>query len=440
MGTDLSMLPKPDYSKFYLADTVLSLVKSGKVQESVLDDKVRRILQVMFKTKMFEDRPKKSVNTKEHQVIALKVAEEGIVLLKNEGLLPLSKQSVKSIAIIGANADRKHAGAGGSSQVNAKYEITPLAGLKKIAGDEIKINYVPGYVISKDQKPDPKLIAEAVKAASAAERVVYVGGWIHGFSDSWNDNAYDTEGKDKPSLQLPFGQDELLQAVLRANPNTVVVLMGGGPTDMSAWADKTKAIVQAWYPGMEGGNALANILFGSINPTGKLPMTFPKKLEDSPAHALGDYPGVDGEQTYKDDIYVGYRYFDTRKVEPLFCFGHGLSYTTFEFRSLAATLNGKTVTVKLTVKNTGSSAGGEVVQVYVSDETASVERPEKELKGFKKIFLNAGESKEVEIVLTEDAFKFYDETKKDWFLEPGKFIIKAGSSSRDIKQTTEIVL
>lgn len=437
MGTDLGLGPNPDYGKYFMGDTVISLVRTGKVDEKLLDEKVRRILRIMYKTKMFGKRQEGAFNTKEHQATALKVAEEGIVLLKNDKILPL-KKDVKTIAVIGANAERKHAGAGGSSQVNAKYEVTPLAGLKKLLGEEVNIRYAPGYEISKDATANPKLIQEAVKAAKGADVVIYVGGWIHGFSDAWNDNWFDSEGVDKPNITLPFGQEELLKAVQTANANNVVVLFGGAATDMTSWEGQAKAILQAWYPGMEGGTALAKILFGEVNPSGKLPMTFPKKLSDSPAHALGTYPGENGKVEYKEGVLVGYRWYDTKKIEPLFPFGHGLSYTTFAYENLAVTKQGNQVIVKLAIKNTGDAAGAEVVQVYVKDDSASVERPEKELKAFSKIFLKPGESQAVEFTLNEDAFQYYDEDKKQWALEPGKFTILAGSSSNDIRVTGEV--
>lgn len=439
MGTDLGMLPNPDYNKFYMANAAIEMVNTEQVAEGVIDDKVARVLNIMQKTKMFGDRKAGSVNTKEHQDAALKIAEEGIVLLKNSGALPLDKQKVKSIAVIGANADRKHAGAGGSSQVNAKYEITALKGLQNHAGS-VSISYAPGYEIAKDKGSNPALIEEAVKAASSAEVVIYVGGWIHGWSDAWNDNAYDAESLDKPSLTLPFGQDELIQSILKVNPNTIVVLMGGGAADMTKWNDKAKAILQAWYPGMEGGNALAKILFGEVNPSGKLPMTFPKKLTDVSAHAIGEYPGKDGKVIYKDDVFVGYRYFDTQKIQPLYAFGHGLSYTSFEYSKPEVTKNGESVSLKMKIKNTGTHTGGEVVQAYVKDVQSSVSRPEKELKAFRKVFLNAGEEKEIELVFVKEAFQFFDESQMQWVMEPGKFIIQVGSSSRDIRQTAEVEL
>ena len=438
MGTDL--IVGPHYTKFFMSDTLISLVKAGKVETTLVDDKVRRVLRIMFKTKMFGKRTPSEINTSAHQQTALKVAEEGIVLLKNDNILPLKKDKIKTIAVIGANGNLKHAGAGGSSQVNAKYEVTALEGITKLAGSNIKVTYAKGYKIVKGGGADAALIKEAVKIAAAADIVVYAGGWIHGYSDAWNDNAYDSEDQDKPNMNLPFGQDELILAVLKANPNTIVVLNSGAATDMQAWSSQTKGIIQAWYAGMEGGTALAKILFGETNPSGKLPMTFPKKLEDSPAHAIGEYPGKDMVVHYNEGLLVGYRYYDTKKVEPFFAFGHGLSYTAFSFEKMKATAIGKTVTVTLTIKNTGAVAGADVVQLYVKDDESKVERPEKELKAFEKIFLQPGESKEVTIQLPESAFQYYDDIKKSWTMDAGTFTILAGSSSRDIKQTSSVSL
>lgn len=438
MGTDLALGPNPDYGKYFMGDTVVTLVKTEKVDQKLIDEKVRRILGVMHKTKMFSDRKKGEYNTRKHQETARRVAEEGIVLLKNDNILPLAKDKIRTIAVIGANAERKHAGAGGSSQVNAKYEITALEGIRNVAGNEIKITYAPGYEIAKDARPNSALIAEATKAASAADVVIYVGGWIHGFSDAWNDNAFDSESVDKPSMNLPFGQDQLIQSIQKANPNMIVVLYGGAATDMSAWHAKSKGIIQAWYPGMEGGNALAGILFGSVNPSGKLPMTFPMKLQDSPAHAIGEYPGSNGVVRYNEGLLVGYRYFDTRKVKPLFPFGHGLSYTTFAMEDLNVQRNDSTVLVKVKVTNSGKVAGAEVVQLYVKDEVSSLPRPEKELKAFAKVFLEPGSSKEIELKLGPDAFRYYDDKKKAWVLEPGKFTLLVGNSSANTPLKGEV--
>ncbi|QKG58854.1 glycoside hydrolase family 3 C-terminal domain-containing protein [Hymenobacter sp. BRD128] len=434
------------YDRFYLADPALAALKKDPTLVPLLDDKVRRILRVLYATHQLgpTKRQPGAYNTKEHQATALKVAEEGIVLLKNEGNLLPFKKSVKTVAVIGANAERMNAMGGGSGQIKAKYEVSALQGIKNELGSGVNVSYTPGYTIARGQKADPQLIQQAVAAAKAADVVIYVGGSIHGYDyTKWSDNAYDAEGTDKPDMNLPFGQDELVQAVLAANPRTAVVLLGGGPIDVSAWASQAKGIVEAWYPGMEGGNALAHILFGDVNPSGKLPFTFPVKLEDSPAMKLGEYPSTPGnplKQTYKDDIYVGYRYFDTYKVAPQFAFGHGLSYTTFKYGALTVSPGKESATVKLTVTNSGPVAGAEVVQLYVKPGQTAVKRPEKELKAFEKVFLKPGETKTVTLALPAESFKYYDEAKNDWVLAPGKFDLLVGSSSRDIRQTGSVSL
>ncbi|MDO7886453.1 glycoside hydrolase family 3 C-terminal domain-containing protein [Hymenobacter cheonanensis] len=434
------------YDRFFLADPALAAIKKDPTLLPVLDDKVRRILRVMYATHQLgpAKRQPGAYNTKEHQATALKVAEEGIVLLKNEGNLLPFKKSVKTVAVIGANAERMNSMGGGSGQIKAKYEISALQGIKNELGSQVAVTYSPGYTIARDHKADPQLIQQAVAAAKAADVVIYVGGSTHGYDyTKWSDNAYDAEGVDKPDMNLPFGQDELVQAVLAANPRTAVVLLGGGPIDVSAWVSQAKGIVEAWYPGMEGGNALAHILFGDVNPSGKLPFTFPVKLEDSPAMKLGEYPSTPGnplKQTYKDDIYVGYRYFDTYNVAPQFAFGHGLSYTTFKYGALTVTPGRQSATVKLTVTNSGPVAGAEVVQLYVKPGQTAVKRPEKELKAFEKVFLKPGETKTITLALPAESFKYYDEAKKDWVLAPGKFDLLVGSSSRDIRQTGSVTL
>jgi len=441
MGADLHMLPNPDYGKFYMADTVLSLVRSGKIPEYLINEKVRRILLIMNKTGLLDGKKLTGeYNTKGHQQSAAKIAEEGIVLLKNtNNILPLSKSSVKSIAVIGYNAERKQAMGGGSSQVRAFYEITPLAGIQKIVSSNTQITYAPGYEISRGATANAELIKQAVEAASKAEVAIVVGGWTHGFNYSiWKDNAYDAEDFDKPDMYMPFGQDELIKAVLKANPKTIVVLMGGGAIDMTQWIDKTPAILQAWYPGLEGGNALAKIIFGEINPSGKLPMTFPKKLEDHPSHKLGEYPGDSVYVNYYDDIYVGYRYFDTWKTDPQFAFGHGLSYTGFEYSNLKVTPAGKGATVSFSIKNTGKVAGAEVAQVYVKQEQSLLPRPEKELKGFDKVFLQPGESKTITISLDENAFQYFNDIEMDWVKEKGIYNILVGGSSRSIRLSGKV--
>lgn len=436
MGSDLPMLAtgNVDYGKFHLGDTVVTLVNNGTVDEALIDQKVRRLLRTMYRVNAFGERAAGAYNTPEHQAVARKIADEAIVLLKNEGaILPLDAAAAQSVAVVGANATRKHAGGGGSSQVKAFYEVTPLEGLQKLLADQAKISYAEGYVVEKGGTSNSDLIAAAVAQVSQADVAIYIGGYIHGYSDEWNDNAYDAEATDKPDMLLPFGQDELIEAVLAANPNTIIVLMGGGPVDMQRWQGQAKTIVQAWYPGMEGGNALADILFGNTNPSGKLPMTFPVQLEDSPAHTLATTGFESLEQNYTDDIFVGYRYFDSYEVAPAFAFGHGLSYTTFTYENLSVEKKDNSVVVRLDLSNSGDRAGAEVVQLYVHDQDSSLPRPAKELKAFQKVELAAGASQQVEMVLQEDAFSYYDDTKGGWVLEPGTFTIMVGGSSRDIR-------
>lgn len=340
--------------------------------------------------------------------------------------------------MIGENAVHKNAGAGGSSQVTAKYEVTPLEGIKKSVGNNTKVTFAQGYRIDKQNTSDEQLIKEAVSVAKNSAVAILVGGWTHGYSDAWNDNAFDAEGIDKTTMMLPFGQDELFEAVLNANPNTIVVLFGGGAIDMTRWASKAKAIVYAGYPGMDGGTALAKILFGDTNPSGKLPFTFPVKMEDVPAHKLGEYPGNGTTVTYKDDIFVGYRYFDTYNVTPAFPFGHGLSYTNFSISNVHASKDRDTVKLQLEVTNIGKVAGAEVVQVYVNDPETSITRPEKELKAFEKVFLQPGETRRINIALGRKAFQYYDSKTQSWTLEEGKFKLQIGNSSRNILATTTV--
>jgi beta-glucosidase len=439
LGLNLSQIPREHlYDSFFLSQPAIDLVRNGKVSESIIDSKVRRILRVMFQTNLAKEKMVGAYNTKEHQQLALKVAEEGIVLLKNSGILPLDKGRIRSIAVIGANATHKNAGAGGSSQVTAKYEITPLVGITRLLGKSAKINFAEGYQITKERVDNKPLIQQAVTAAKNSELTIIVGGWTHGFSDSWNDNAYDAEAVDKENMDLPFGQEELFQEILKVNPNTIIILIGGGPVDMRNWADKAKAIVYSGYPGMEGGTAIAKILFGEVNPSGKLPFTFPHQLADVPAHKLGEFPGNGKTVTYNDDIFVGYRYYDTYNIEPAFAFGHGLSYTTFTITNPKVKKDKEIVSITVQVKNTGKLAGGEVIQAYVKDHESGLPRPEKELKAFEKVFLAPNETKQIELTLPKKAFEYYDPAKKGWVLEPGKFSVLIGNSSRNIMASANI--
>ncbi len=452
MGTDLVLsrnkvsqtgvgkAAKTVYDRFFLANPALELFQNGTVPVSLLDDKVRRILRVMFKSSTFNKTSPGEYGSDTHIAVAKKVAEESIVLLKNEkNILPLNAATIKSIAVIGNNAVRKQSMGGGSSQVKALYEITPLEGLKNIAGN---ITYTEGYNTFRNATANDSLINEAVTAAKKSDVAILVCGWTHGYDyNKWSDNAFDAEGADKPDMKMPFGQDELIKAVVKANPNTIVILIGGGPVDMTQWIGNTKAIVEAWYGGMEGGTALAEVIFGKINPSGKLPITFPKVLEDVPAHKLGDFPGKNGVVIYKEDIFVGYRYYDTYKVEPQFAFGHGLSYTDFSYKNLKLIKNADgTISASATITNTGKVYGGEIAQLYVHKENSAITRADKELKGFQKIFLQPGESKAISIKLDKNSFQYYNEKKKDWATEPGAYLIELGGSSNTVQLREKINL
>jgi beta-glucosidase len=427
-GLDLEMGTKGPYNKYHLADPFLQLLKTGKVPVSVLDDKVRRHLRVMLAIGAL-DHPTGggSINTREHQTTARQVAEEGIVLLKNDrDLLPLDPAKVGSIAVIGENAVRKMAHAGGSAEIKAFYEIAPLEGIIKRAGPNVNITFSMGYTRG---KADDQMIARAVTAASQANVAIVIAGLPH-------DKNFDEEASDRKDLKLPFGQDELIRKVVAVNSRTIVVLVDGGAVEMP-WIDSVPSILQAWYPGMEGGNALAEILFGDINPSGRLPCTFPRQLRDSPTEALGTFPGKNGIEHYDEGLLVGYRWFDAKNIEPLFPFGFGLSYTHFGYSNLNLVdqhgLHGQEVLVQCDVTNTGARAGWEVVQVYVSQSHPSLPRPPRELKGFARIWLKPDEKGQVSIPLDVSAFGFYDPARSCWVAEKDDYTIEVAASSRDIR-------
>jgi beta-glucosidase len=428
------------YNEYYLADPFIKGLREGKYDEEKLDEKVHRILYVIFKTSMSGDRPAGSFNTFEHQMLCRKVAEEGIVLLKNnKNILPLDSSRIRSIAVIGANASQKHAGGGGSSYIKAKYEITPLDGLKRKAGTHIKLNVTEGYS-SSDTADTKKLIREAVAAAAKSDVAVIYAGLTHiarNNNGKWN--GWDCEGFDNNTWELPWHQYELIQEVAKVNPRTIVFIISGPAYSLKPISDKIPVLLYTSYAGMEAGNAMAEILFGDVNPSGKLAFSYPAELHDSPAHAQGrkQYPGVNHTVHYSEGIYTGYRWYDSRGIQPLFCFGHGLSYTTFKYDSLALSKDiisqNDSLVVSIKVTNTGNRSGAEVIQLYIHDEVASVDRPFKELKGFEKIFLNAGEIKTVKFFIRKDALSFWGKKKKCFIAEPGNFKIMIGSSSRDIR-------
>jgi beta-glucosidase len=460
-GLDMEMGTHQPFDNYYLANPYLAGLKDGRYPVSALDEKVRRDLYVRFKLNLIHDPaipalnpapPAGPLSTKAHQETARRVAEETFVLLKNQQLLPLDPTGIKTLAVIGANATAKFANGGGSSRIKPPYEITALQGISNRLGNKIRLIYAQGYNPPAgpgrlDYRPDAEenvaardaaeLMTEAVAAAKAADAVIYVGGLNH-------HGGYDTEGADRKDIKLPAGQDELIQKIAQANPRTAVVLMGGGAVEMDAWLAKVPALLYAWYPGLEGGNALARVLFGDVNPSGKLPCTFPKQLADSPAHALKAYPGAKGTVVYAEGLLVGYRWFDTKKIEPLFPFGYGLSYTTFKYSDLHLVpdkeASGLPLTVEFELANTGKRAGAEAAQVYVQELNPTLPRPVKELKGFKKVHLQPGEKQKVSVALDRSAFAHYDPEKKAWVADQGAYKILVGGSSRDLPLDGEFKL
>lgn len=432
------------YDNYYLARPYLNMIKNGEVGTEELDQKVRHILRLEFLTAMNRNKPFGSMGTPEHSDAGRQIAEAGIVLLQNKNqVLPINLSKTKKIAVIGENAIKMMTVGGGSSSLKARYEITPLEGLKKRIGSQAEIVYARGYIGDADGKFDgvetgqnladhrtpAELTAEACQLAQSADYVIFIGGL--------NKSEYqDSEGADRKELGLPYNQDQLISALAKINKNLVVINISGNAVAMP-WINEVPAVLQGWYLGSESGNALAAVLVGDVNPSGKLPFTFPKKLEDSPAHYYHEFPGKDGEVTYKEGIFVGYRWFDKHHIKPLFPFGYGLSYTTFKYGKLIADkkdMNADgTMTFSIDVTNTGNREGSEIVQLYIHDAKSTLPRPEKELKGFEKVALQPGETKTVSFTIDKSALSFFDPVKHAWVAEPGDFEAEAAASATDIK-------
>lgn len=447
MGTwtnGLTASAKFAYDEYFLARPFLEMLKKGEVPVSVVDDKVRRILRLMMRTTMSENRPLGALNTEEHSATAFNVAKEGIVLLKNQNkLLPISTDKKMTIAVIGENATRSMAIGGGSSELKAKYEVSVLDAMRsKYKNATIKhaVGYTSGpsaYGREIAPEEDQALLqSEAVKVATGADVVLFVGGL--------NKNHYqDCEGGDRLSMALPFGQDELLQKILAVNPNVAVVLISGNAVEMP-WIGKVGSVVQAWYLGSEAGNAIVSVLSGDTNPSGKLPFSFPVKLTDNAAHAFGEisYPGDSINQHYKEDILVGYRWHETKKIKPLFAFGYGLSYTSFNIANIALDKakysENEMIKVSVDIVNTGNVAGAEVVQVYTGMPKSKVTRSVKELKGFAKKEVNAGGTVSVAIEIPVKELAYFDEAKHQWVVEKGQYNIMVGNASNNIVKTVKI--
>ena len=457
------------YDNYYLSLSYKKAIQNGTYTERELNDKVRRVLRLHFRTTMNRQRPYGALCSDAHYEAARKIGTEGIVLLKNspsspkgESILPLTaeKLSGSSILVVGENAIKPMTVGGGSSSLKVQYEISPLEGLRRQLvklQSSCKVDFARGYVgdttsfynnvkmnvdLTESRQPQ-ELIAEAVEKAKGADYVIVFGGLN-------KSNHQDCEGTDREVYGLPYGQDQLIEALSKVNNRLVFVNISGNPVAMP-WRKQVAAIVQGWYIGSEAGNALADVILGRVNPSGKLPFTWYDALDDCAAHALNTYPGTwrtDGskviDEEYKEGVYVGYRWTDRQKKRPAYAFGHGLSYTTFELSKAVADKKemslSDNISFTVQVKNIGTMAGAEIVQLYVSDKKASVDRPLKELKAFQKVFLQPGESKEVRLTIGKDALSFYDEATASWKAEAGQFEALIGTASDQISSRVKFSL
>lgn len=437
------------YDNYYLANPYLKLLAEGKADPKVLDDKVRRVLRLMMRTCMNPRRPWGSMRSPEHYAAARQIGADGIVLLKNDrDVLPLPMDRPVKVLVVGENAVKMMTVGGGSSSLKVQREVSPLDGLRAAMPAGSTVDYARGYVGDptgeyngvtsgqnlSDSRSADELLAEAVDKARQADYVIYVGGL--------NKAAHqDCEDSDREGLELPYDQDRLIAALAEANPNLVVVNISGNAVAMP-WVKKVPAIVQAWFLGSEAGNSIADVLTGRVNPSGKLPFTFPVKLEDNGAHATGFYQGVKRadediwDADYAEGLLVGYRWHDTKGIKPLFAFGHGLSYTKFAIGSVRPSstelVDGK-IRVVVPVTNIGKRAGAEVVQIYVSaPSTKALPRPDKELKAFKKVYLQPGETRQLEFELTADDLACFDAAAHAWTTVKGKYRLHIGTSSRNL--------
>lgn len=460
---DLEMDVTPNFDEYFMANPLLKKVQKGEIPEALIDKKIRNLLRLMLRIKMIgpnrDARKSGTYNTVEHRNTALEIARESVVLLKNEGqVLPLS-DTIKKVAVIGYNASRIHSNGGGSSEIKALYEISPLMGIKKLLGGNVKVSYAPGYVVSEKEEEQainwqadstrflgPKeeevksaesiedkkarFLQEALELAKDADQVIFVGGLSHDF---------DTEGADRRDMKLPYEQDIVIEKLLSVNPNTVVVMYAGSPVEMP-WLDSAKAVVWSYYSGMEGGTALAEVLYGKVNPSGKLAETMPRSLEQCSAHSIGTFGNKDVVEL-KEGVMVGYRHYNTKKMDVLFPFGHGLSYSSFTYANGSAESCGeKEWKVSFDVTNESDREGKEIVQLYVAPKTPSVERPVQELKAFDKVLLQPKETKRVTLTLDAKAFSYYDVERKAFVVDAGNYELQVAASSRDIRLKMEIVV
>ena len=478
---DLEMSVFPDFDDYKLANPLKELVEKGEVSEDRIDAKVRNLLRMMYRLKMIgkhkDSRQSGAYNVPEHREAILKTAEESIILLKNENkTLPLDAKKIKKLVVIGQNAAKVHSDGGGSAEIKSLYEICPLMGLKMYLGGNVQVEYVKGYYVPEKPKTfeqnwqatslddlkdtnvgqavrdeahehenhrkgeeerlaklekekveihekNRQLFAQAVEAAKDADAVIFVGGLNHDF---------DSEGFDRSDMKLPYEQDLLIEELLKVRKDAIITFVGGSPVEMP-WRDKAQAILWSYYAGMETGNAFAKVIFGEVNPSGKLAETFPARYEDCATGKNGQF-GKWGAIKLEEGLYYGYRHFDRQRITPAFCFGHGLSYTTFEYGNFTLKAEkGKNVKLSFTVKNTGKKAGAEIAQVYVAPISPSVDRPVKELKAYAKVELAAGKSKKVSLTLTQQDFAYFDEHLHDFISDAGDYEILIGASCQDIR-------
>ena len=471
---DVEMSVTDDFDDYKLADPLIEAVRSGEIPEEVVDQKVANILRMMLRLKMIgeekEQRKPGVYNAPEHRTSVYRTAAESVILLKNEEkLLPLDGRKLKKVAVIGRNAELVHSNGGGSAEIKALYEISPLLGLKMRLGGNVEIQYAPGYYVppkeeekeenwqqdsvkledmlgavdvdKKEKEEEAKLaeakekgkalLAEALELAKECDHVIFVGGLDHN---------YDVEGQDRISMKLPYDQDEVIEELLKAAPQMTIVLVSGSAVEMP-WLDQAKSLVWSYYAGMETGTALADVLLGNVNPSGKLAETFPVCYEDTPTGENGQF-GLMHRVEHQEGVLVGYRYYEYKKKKPAFCFGYGLSYTEFAYSdlSLKADQDNEKITVSVCVKNTGSRDGAEAVQLYVGEDKPSLIRPLKELKAFEKVSLQAGQEKKASFEINFRELAFYCTEKKSFQVNPGTYTIYVGASSEDIRLTGQVAI
>lgn len=437
-GLDVEMGTSSPYHTNILADPYLEAMRAGVIDSATVDTKVRNILRLIFRTSMSGKRGFGNICTPQHYELGRQIGTESIVLLKNNGILPLDPSQKRNILVVGENATLPLNMAGGSSELKVKDMYSPLDALREVYGPYVKYaaGYKSGAYTYDVENPVPKAVTdslhrEAVDMARQADVVIYIGGL--------NKNSYqDCENRDRYTYNLIFGQNSLINALAEVNPNIIVANISGSPYAMP-WIDKVPAVIQSWYLGTMIGPSMADVISGRANPSGKLPFSFPKNINDCGAHAMGEvsYPGVedaDGRhhQEYLDDVLVGYRWYDTKKIPALFPFGYGLSYTSFEIGKPTLEKHGDNWTIAVPVTNTGKTDGKETLQLYVNDVKSKFPRPEKELKAFAKVHLKPGETKTVNLSLTPNDLKYYDPEAADWVLEPGNFQLLIATSTTAI--------